>query len=99
MDFKPWIGNTVKGTCTYAMTELIRHIRIINEGKPSSKKYIRRFVRRIQESEVREALKRMKGAKTMGPDDIPIEVWRCLGDSYSMANQAVQPYFSIKQDA
>jgi hypothetical protein len=21
----------------------------------------------------------MKGGKAMGPDDIPIEVWRCLG--------------------
>ena len=27
-----------------------------------------------------EALKRMKGGKAMGPDGIPIEVWRCLGD-------------------
>ena len=33
-----------------------------------------------QESDVREALKRMKGGKTMGPNGIPIEVWRCLGD-------------------
>ena len=40
----------------------------------------KRFMRRIQESEVREALKRMKGGKTMGPDGIPIEVWRCLED-------------------
>ena len=40
----------------------------------------RRFVRRIQESEVREALKMIKGSKAMGPDGIPIEVWRCLGD-------------------
>ena len=40
----------------------------------------RRFVRRIQESEVREALKRMKGGKVMGLDGIPIEVWRWLGD-------------------
>jgi hypothetical protein len=39
----------------------------------------RRFVRRIQETEIGEALKRMKGGKTMGPDGIPIEVWRCLG--------------------
>ncbi|CAO2043645.1 unnamed protein product [Urochloa humidicola] len=39
----------------------------------------RRFVRRIQEVEVEEALKRMKGGKAMGPDGIPIEVWRCLG--------------------
>ena len=38
------------------------------------------FVRRIQESEVREALKRMKGGKAMGPDGIPMEVWRGLGD-------------------
>jgi hypothetical protein len=40
----------------------------------------RRFVRRIQESEVKEALKKMKAGKALGPDDIPIEVWRCLGD-------------------
>jgi hypothetical protein len=39
-----------------------------------------RFVRRIQESEVEEALKKMKTDKTLGSDDIPIEVWRCLGD-------------------
>jgi hypothetical protein len=40
----------------------------------------RQFVRRIQESEVNDALKRMKGGKTMGPDGIPIEMWRTLGD-------------------
>ncbi|GJM95223.1 hypothetical protein PR202_ga11933 [Eleusine coracana subsp. coracana] len=39
----------------------------------------RRFVRRIQETEIEEALKRMKSGKAMGPDGIPIEVWRCLG--------------------
>ncbi|KAK1610242.1 hypothetical protein QYE76_033915 [Lolium multiflorum] len=38
------------------------------------------FVRRIQESEVKEALRRMKGGKAMGPDGIPIEAWRGLGD-------------------
>jgi hypothetical protein len=37
-------------------------------------------VRRIQESEVKDVLKRMKGGKVMGPDEIPIEVWRTLGD-------------------
>jgi hypothetical protein len=40
----------------------------------------RQFVRRIQESEVKDALKRMKGGKTMGPDGIPIEVWSTLGN-------------------
>jgi hypothetical protein len=37
-------------------------------------------VRRIQESEVKDALKRMKGGKAMDPGGIPIEVWRTLGD-------------------
>jgi hypothetical protein len=35
-------------------------------------------VRRIQEAEIGEALKRMKGGKAIGPDGIPIEVWRYL---------------------
>jgi hypothetical protein len=37
-------------------------------------------VHRIQESEVKDALKRMKGGKAMGPDGIPIELWRTLRD-------------------
>jgi hypothetical protein len=37
-------------------------------------------VRRIQESEAKDALKMMKGGKTMGPDGIPIKVWRSLED-------------------
>jgi hypothetical protein len=40
----------------------------------------RQFVCRIQKSEVKDVLKRMKGGKAMGPDGIPIEVWRTLGD-------------------
>jgi hypothetical protein len=34
----------------------------------------KQFVHKIQESEVKDALKRMKGGKAMGPDGIPIEV-------------------------
>jgi hypothetical protein len=37
-------------------------------------------VHRIQESEVKDALKRMKEGKVMDPDGIPIEVWRSLRD-------------------
>jgi hypothetical protein len=40
----------------------------------------RRFVRRIQESEVKEALKNIKIGNVLGSDDISIEVWRCFGD-------------------
>jgi hypothetical protein len=46
----------------------------------SSNDLNRQFVRRIQETEVKDALKMMKGGKTMGSDGIPIEVWRSLGD-------------------
>jgi hypothetical protein len=38
------------------------------------------FYRRIQKFEVAKALKRMKPGKALGPDGIPIEVWRSLGD-------------------
>jgi hypothetical protein len=37
-------------------------------------------VRRIQESEVKDVLKRMKGGKMMSPDRIPIEVCSTLVD-------------------
>jgi hypothetical protein len=40
----------------------------------------RQFTRRIQESEAKDALKRIKGCKTMGLDRMPIEVWMSLGD-------------------
>jgi hypothetical protein len=62
--------------------------KLFNEGSESSSIELdissddlnRQFVRRIQESEVKDALKRMKGGKAMGPNGIPIEVWRTLGD-------------------
>ncbi|KAG7497869.1 hypothetical protein JOB18_045303 [Solea senegalensis] len=34
----------------------------------------------ISKDEVRGALKRMKNGKAVGPDDIPVEVWKCLGE-------------------
>jgi hypothetical protein len=46
----------------------------------SSDDLTKQFVHKIQESEVKDALKRMKGGKAMGLDGIPIEVWRTLGD-------------------
>ncbi|KAK3532154.1 hypothetical protein QTP86_009025 [Hemibagrus guttatus] len=38
-------------------------------------------VDKIRKDEVRKALKRMKSGKAVGPDDIPVEVWKCLGES------------------
>ncbi|KAK3556024.1 hypothetical protein QTP70_000730 [Hemibagrus guttatus] len=38
-------------------------------------------VEKIRKDEVRKALKRMKSGKAVGPDDIPVEVWKCLGEA------------------
>jgi hypothetical protein len=62
--------------------------KLFNEGSGSpsieldisSNDINRQFMRRIQESEVKNALKRMKGGKVMDSDVLPIEVWRSLGD-------------------
>ena len=39
-----------------------------------------RYLRRISVTEVKEALKKMKIGKALGPDGIPIEAWKCMGD-------------------
>ncbi|KAK3544356.1 hypothetical protein QTP86_009061 [Hemibagrus guttatus] len=38
-------------------------------------------VDKIRKDEVRKGLKRMKSGKAVGPDDIPVEVWKCLGEA------------------
>ncbi|KAK3507290.1 hypothetical protein QTP70_013546 [Hemibagrus guttatus] len=38
-------------------------------------------VDKIRKDEVQKALKRMKSGKAVGPDDIPVEVWKCLGEA------------------
>ncbi|KAK3507852.1 hypothetical protein QTP70_001473 [Hemibagrus guttatus] len=38
-------------------------------------------VDKIRKDEVRKALKRMKSGNAVGPDDITVEVWKCLGEA------------------
>ncbi|KAK3562480.1 hypothetical protein QTP86_034595 [Hemibagrus guttatus] len=38
-------------------------------------------VDKIRKDDVRKALKRMKSGKAVVPDDIPVEVWECLGEA------------------
>ncbi|KAK3552554.1 hypothetical protein QTP86_014821, partial [Hemibagrus guttatus] len=38
-------------------------------------------VDKIRKDEVRKTLKRMKSGKAVGPDDIPVDVWKCLGEA------------------
>ena len=40
-----------------------------------------RDVERISKEEVRENVQRMTNGKAVGPDNIPVEVWKCLGES------------------
>jgi hypothetical protein len=40
----------------------------------------RDFMRKIQKKEIAEALKKMKSRRAVGPDGIPIEAWKCLGE-------------------
>ncbi|KAK3548575.1 hypothetical protein QTP70_014501, partial [Hemibagrus guttatus] len=42
-------------------------------------KDVQQKVDKIRKDEVRKALKRMKSGKAVGPDDIPVEIWKCLG--------------------
>ncbi|KAK3562277.1 hypothetical protein QTP86_033344 [Hemibagrus guttatus] len=43
--------------------------------------FVEQKVDKIRKDEVRKALKRMKSGKAVGPDDIPVEVWKCLGEA------------------
>ncbi|MCJ8749608.1 hypothetical protein PDJAM_G00178240 [Pangasius djambal] len=47
------------------------------EGVTSVEQKVAKFIK----DEVRKALKRMKTGKAVGPDDIPVEVWKCLGEA------------------
>ena len=48
--------------------------RITEDGNPQV-----RVVVNISREEVKRALDKMKTGKAVGPDGIPVEVWKCLG--------------------
>lgn len=39
-----------------------------------------RFCRRITANEVKEVIRKIRRGITVGSDEIPVEVWRCLGE-------------------
>ncbi|KAK3523864.1 hypothetical protein QTP70_010508 [Hemibagrus guttatus] len=51
------------------------------EKRVEGVKSVEQKVDKIRKDEVRKALKRMKSGKAVGPDDIPVEVWKCLGEA------------------
>ncbi|KAK3535940.1 hypothetical protein QTP70_021240 [Hemibagrus guttatus] len=59
---------------------------LINEENERGKRVegvnsVEQKVDKIRKDEVRKALKRMKSGNAVGPDDIPVEVWKCLGEA------------------
>lgn len=50
----------------------------IREGRVEEVRTIKQEVRNIRKDEVREALNRMKNGMAVGPDDISVEVCKCL---------------------
>ncbi|KAK3505645.1 hypothetical protein QTP70_004655, partial [Hemibagrus guttatus] len=59
---------------------------LMNEENEREKKVegvnsVEQKVDKIRKDEVRKALKRMKSGKAVGPDDIPVGVWKCLGEA------------------
>ncbi|KAK3557295.1 hypothetical protein QTP70_026684, partial [Hemibagrus guttatus] len=60
--------------------------KLMNEGNEREKRVegvnsVEQKVDKIRKDEVRKALKRMKSGKAVGPDDIPVEVWKCQGEA------------------
>ncbi|KAK3567735.1 hypothetical protein QTP86_024053, partial [Hemibagrus guttatus] len=51
--------------------------RVLTKGVNS----VEQKVDKIRKDEVRKALKRTKSGKAVGPHDIPVEVWKCLGEA------------------
>ncbi|GJV63072.1 retrovirus-related pol polyprotein LINE-1 [Tanacetum coccineum] len=49
-------------------------------GGPNRQPHLERYYSRINQTEVRTALHKMGRNKAVGPDQIPIEAWRSLGD-------------------
>lgn len=56
-----------------------------NEGdrKTDGEKLVNHKEWRINKEEVRAAMKRMKSANPVYPDDTPVKAWRCLGETCS----------------
>lgn len=53
-----------------------------NEREPREEEvtFVDQELATISKDEVRRALKRMKSGKALGPDGIPVEAWKCLGE-------------------
>ena len=59
--------------------------RLMNEENPREEReevqeYNLDEIEAFTEADVKSALRKMKNGKAVGPDNLPIEVWKCLGE-------------------
>ena len=50
------------------------------EPRTEQVEVVNKEVNYVSKEEVKNALRRMKKGKTVGPDELPIEVWKCMGE-------------------
>ena len=49
------------------------------DPKTEETEVINKEVNYVSREEVKNAIRRMKTAKAVGPDELPEEVWKCMG--------------------
>ena len=50
------------------------------EPQTEEPKVINEEVNCVSREEVKNAVRRMKKGKAVGPDELPVEVWKCMGE-------------------
>ena len=50
------------------------------EPRTEETEVVKEEVNCVSREEVKNALRRMKKGKAIGPDELPIEVWKCMGE-------------------
>ena len=51
----------------------------IRESRIEEAEVVNEEVNYVSREEVMNALRRMKKGKAVGPDELPVEVWKCMG--------------------
>ena len=73
---------------------MVKCWKIFGVGNESSARQLNPWLcESISKDKTKEVLKKMANGKTKGPDQIPVELWKCLWRRIKMANRANCYYF------
>ena len=50
-----------------------------SDSRTEKTEVVNEEVNYVRREEVKNALRRMKKGKAVGPDELPVEVWKCMG--------------------